>query len=110
MADRDGPWLCRTLVGPQLADELALPTNGWRFVIPTVRAGVAVARKVLPASVRDPERWEARGRKYWERNVEVGLQGPPAKFALPGALGGRYAARWARRGARAHARAVPAAG
>ncbi|MCB9604299.1 MAG: DUF2236 domain-containing protein [Sandaracinus sp.] len=88
-----GRGFCRTLVGPQLADELALPTNGWRFVIPTVRAGVAVARKVLPASVRDPERWEARGRKYWERNVEVGLQGTPAKFALPGALGGRYAAR-----------------
>jgi hypothetical protein len=70
-----------------------LPKDRWRFAIPTVRAGLAVARKVLSASVRAPERWEARGRTYWERNVEVGLQGTPAKFALPGALGGRHAAR-----------------
>jgi hypothetical protein len=50
-----------------------------------------VARKLLPASLRDPARFEARGRRYWERNVEVGLQGLPARFALPTGLAGRHA-------------------
>ncbi len=87
-----GRGFCRALLGPQLADELGLPKTPYRFAVPAVRAGVTLARKVLPAALRDPRRFEERGRKYWERNVEVGLQGLPARFALPAQLRGRHAA------------------
>lgn len=86
-----GRGFCRALIGESLADELGLPKTAWRFVIPTVRVGVGVARKLLPASLRSPERFEERGRRYWERSVEVGLRGLPARFALPKQLSGRHA-------------------
>lgn len=86
-----GRGFCRALVGDTLADELHLPKTAWRFAVPAVRLGVGIARKLLPAPLRDPARFEARGRRYWERNVEVGLQGLPARFALPTGLSGRHA-------------------
>lgn len=87
-----GEGYCRGLIGDSLADSLGLPKDGWRFALPITRAAVTLGRHVLPRRLRDPLRWETLGHRYWARNVEVGLGGTPAQFALPAGLRGRRAA------------------
>ena len=73
----------RGLLGDELADQLALPKDNWRFVVPAVREVVRRAerlRKTIPGGRRVA--LEA-GRRHWRNVVELGLMGIPAEFGLP---------------------------
>ncbi len=84
----------RGLLGDELADQLALPKDGWRFVVPAVREVVRRAerlRRTVPGG--DRLALEA-GRRHWNNVVRLGLMGIPAEFGLPRELatfGGRAA-------------------
>ncbi|HJL24964.1 MAG TPA: oxygenase MpaB family protein [Polyangiaceae bacterium LLY-WYZ-15_(1-7)] len=86
-----GEGFCRALVGDARADALGLPRTPARFVVPTSRAILRTAQKALPraARARAAARFEAFGRRYWARNLEMGLAGVPAAFRLPDALRSR---------------------
>jgi len=85
-----GQGFCRALLGDDLADALHLPRTRWRRIVPAVRTALETSRRVLPHAVRRhlAHRAEARGRRYWDRNVELGLAGAAPRFALPAALRG----------------------
>lgn len=83
-----GTTLCRELVGDELADGLAVPRNTARFAMPMVRrlvSGVERFTRVVPFGERGAI---AAGAHYWDRVVEIGLQGATYDFALPSGLGG----------------------
>ena len=76
----------RGLLGDELADQLALPKDGWRFIVPTVREVVRRAeriRRTVPGG--DRIALEA-GRRHWQNVVKLGLMGIPAEFGLPSRL------------------------
>ncbi len=76
----------RGLLGDELADQLALPKDGWRFVIPAVREIVRRAerlRRTIPGGRRLALQ---AGRRHWQNVVDLGLMGLPAEFGLPAQL------------------------
>jgi hypothetical protein len=78
--------LCRSLIGDEVADHLAIPRTSWRYMVPFVRrlvSSVELVRETVPfADV--PAVWA--GTRYWDRVVEVGLAGAMAEFGLPQGL------------------------
>jgi hypothetical protein len=79
--------VCRTLVGDELADQLGVPPTTWRYAMPALRRLVASVER-LTLSVPFAERSAvAVGARYWDRVVEIGLQGATYEFALPDRLG-----------------------
>jgi hypothetical protein len=80
--------LARVLLGDELADGLAVPSHGWRHVVPLLRPllGSLEAMLLLPSGERLARRL---GRRYWARLVREGLAGDPARFAPPAALEGQ---------------------
>ena len=83
-----GTTLCRELVGDELADGLAVPRNKARYAMPMVRrlvGGVERFTRAVPFAERGAI---AAGSHYWDRVVEIGLQGATYEFALPHALAG----------------------
>lgn len=86
-----GTTLCRELIGKELADGLDVPRNTARFAMPMVRrlvGGVERFTRAVPFAERGAI---AAGAHYWDRVVEIGLQGATYEFALPHALGGAAA-------------------
>ncbi len=83
-----GQGFCRALLGESLADQLGLPRTRWRHVVPAIRTVLTVGHRLTPEPVRRrlAERSVARGERYWERNVELGLAGAAPRFDLPVAL------------------------
>lgn len=82
-----GTTLCRELVGDELADQLRVPRNTFRYAMPMVRrlvGGVERFTRAVPFAERGAI---AAGTHYWDRVVEIGLQGATYEFALPSALG-----------------------
>jgi len=82
-----GTTLCRALVGDQMADQLHVPRNTFRYAMPMVRrlvGGVERFTRAVPFAERSAI---AAGSHYWDRVVEIGLQGATYEFALPSALG-----------------------
>jgi hypothetical protein len=82
-----GTTLCRELVGEEMADALRVPRNTFRFAMPMVRrlvGGVERFTRVVPFAERGAI---AAGTAYWDRVVEIGLQGATYEFALPSQLG-----------------------
>jgi hypothetical protein len=82
-----GTTLCRELAGDELADALQVPRNPVRFALPMVRrlvAGVERFTRAVPFGERGAI---AAGSHYWDRVVEIGLQGATYEFALPNKLG-----------------------
>jgi hypothetical protein len=83
-----GTTLCRELIGEEMADALRVPRTNFRFAMPMVRrlvAGVERFTRAVPFAERGAI---AAGAHYWDRVVEIGLQGATYEFALPSALGG----------------------
>lgn len=82
-----GTTLCRELIGNELADQLRVPRNSFRYAMPMVRrlvGGVERFTRAVPFAERGAI---AAGTHYWDRVVEIGLQGATYEFALPNALG-----------------------
>jgi hypothetical protein len=82
-----GTTLCRELIGNELADHLRVPRNTFRYAMPMVRrlvGGVERFTRAVPFAERGAI---AAGTHYWDRVVEIGLQGATYEFALPHALG-----------------------
>ena len=53
------------------------------------RKNVPTRPTALSLEARVAARFEAFGRRYWARNLEMGLAGVPAAFRLPDALRSR---------------------
>ncbi len=82
-----GKLLCRELVGDELADALDVPRSSYRYAIPMLKRivrSVGRVTKRLPLAERGAV---AAGARYWDRVVEIGLQGATYEFALPERLG-----------------------
>lgn len=87
-----GTTLCRELVGPEMADALQVPRSTFRYAMPMVRrlvGGVGRVARAVPFAERGAI---AAGAHYWDRVVEIGLQGATYEFALPSRLGSVAAA------------------
>jgi hypothetical protein len=80
--------MCRTLLGDEIADALALTHTSWKYMMPFARrlvSSVELVRETVPfADV--PAVWA--GTRYWDRVVEIGLAGAMAEFGLPQGLAG----------------------
>ncbi|MBK7396780.1 MAG: DUF2236 domain-containing protein [Myxococcales bacterium] len=78
-----GYGICRGLVGDELADQLGVPRDPYRFALPAMRAMTRAAEAVrlrFPAAHRTAVE---QGTRYWDRVVTVGLAGATAEFRLP---------------------------
>lgn len=82
-----GMAICRELVGDELADKLGVRRRTVRFVMPMMKRLVAAVggfTRAVPFAERGAI---AAGSRYWDRVVEIGLQGATYEFALPNRLG-----------------------
>jgi hypothetical protein len=59
--------LCRTLIGDDLADALAVPRTPWQRAVPAVRRLVSALDFATKAVPGGPDFALDRGRRYWER-------------------------------------------
>ena len=83
-----GHFVCRALVGDELADKLGVPRSPVRFALPMLRGvvgGMQRVARVLPEVDRAAVR---AGSRYWDRVVEVGLEGASYEFPLPASIVG----------------------
>ena len=81
-----GRVVCRELIGDELADKLEVPRQPIRYAMPMMKRFVtAVERfsRVVPFGERSAV---AVGTHYWDRVVEIGLQGATYEFPLPKSL------------------------
>jgi hypothetical protein len=81
-----GRLVCRELIGDELADKLDVPTTSIRYAMPMMKrfiAGVGRFTRAVPFADRTAV---AVGSRYWDRVVEIGLQGATYEFPLPKAL------------------------
>ena len=82
-----GTTLCRELIGDEMADALRVPRNRARYAMPMVRRlvrGVERFTRAVPFAERGAI---VAGTHYWDRVVEIGLQGATYEFSLPHRLG-----------------------
>jgi len=83
-----GRLVCRELIGDELADKLEVPRSTLRHAMPMMKrfiGGVERVTRVVPFG----EKGQAFvGSRYWDRVVEIGLQGATYEFPLPRALVG----------------------
>jgi hypothetical protein len=81
-----GRLVCRELIGDELADKLEVPRSTLRHAMPMMKrfiAGVERVTRVVPYGEKGAV---AVGSRYWDRVVEIGLQGATYEFPLPRAL------------------------
>jgi hypothetical protein len=81
-----GNMVCREIVGDELADKLGVERTPLRYAMPVLRQLVRSVEQVrhrLPLAERSAV---AAGARYWDRVIEVGLQGATAEFGLPSQL------------------------
>jgi hypothetical protein len=81
-----GRTICRELVGDDLADKLGVPPTRWRYAMPIMKRFVAGVERVAQHVPFSHPTAVAVGSRYWDRVVEVGLQGATAEFLLPDRL------------------------
>ena len=75
--------LVRGFLGDDIADRLDLPASRWKHAIPAIRGVTQVTenlRQRVPAVHR---RALEQGSRYWDRVVEIGLEGANAEFRPP---------------------------
>lgn len=75
--------LARNFVGEEMADALGIPVTRWRHAVRIFRRMNAAAEPIrlrLPAAHRAAV---ARGARYWDRVIEIGLAGATAEFRPP---------------------------
>ena len=81
-----GRTICRELVGDDLANRLGVPVTRWRYAMPIMKRFVAGVERVAQHVPFSHPTAVAVGSHYWDRVVEVGLQGATAEFLLPDRL------------------------
>ncbi|MEM6292027.1 MAG: oxygenase MpaB family protein [Myxococcota bacterium] len=78
----------RTLLGDAMADDLKLPKDAARFVLPAVRRLLSRAERLGRRVPGYDARMVSAGRRYWKNAIELGLEGKPAQFMPPIRLDG----------------------
>lgn len=86
-----GQVICRELLGDELADKLDVPRTNIRYAMPMMKGLVAGAGRLARALPFGDRHAVQLGSRYWDRVVEVGLQGADYEFPLPRSLGNRAA-------------------
>ena len=75
-------------LGDTMADDLGLPRNAARFIVPSAREGVSRMERVGRRVPGYDARLVRSGRRYWDRTIELGLAGRMAQFMPPMQLEG----------------------
>ena len=78
----------RSLLGDTMADDLALPRNAARFIVPSVHKVLSRMEHVGRRVPGYDARLIRSGRQYWDRTIELGLAGRMAQFMPPVELEG----------------------
>jgi hypothetical protein len=86
-----GEVVCRELIGDDLADKLGVRRTTLRHALPMMKRFVRMGERVTKAVPFGERGAVAVGTLYWDRVVEIGLQGATYDFALPTRLGARAA-------------------
>ena len=81
-----GRLICRELIGDELADKLDVPRQPIRYAMPVMRHFVTALERVTRAVPFGEQGAAAMGMYYWDRVVELGLQGATYEFPLPKSL------------------------
>jgi hypothetical protein len=81
-----GRLICRELVGDELADKLGVPPTPIRYAMPMLKRFVAGVERFTRAVPFGDRTAVAMGTRYWDRVVEIGLQGATYEFPLPKSL------------------------
>lgn len=82
-----GATVCRELIGDDMADKLGVARTRFRYAMPMLKrvvAGVERVTRSVPGARRSAV---DAGMRYWDRVVEIGLQGATYEFGLPERLG-----------------------
>jgi hypothetical protein len=78
-----GRLICRELVGNDLADKLAVPVTPIRYAMPMLKRFITGFERFARAVPFGDRAAVAVGSHYWDRVVEIGLQGATYEFPLP---------------------------
>jgi hypothetical protein len=81
-----GRLVCRELIGDDLADKLDVPRQPIRYAMPMMKRLVTAVERVTRAVPFGERSAVAMGMHYWDRVVEIGLQGATYEFPLPKTL------------------------
>ena len=81
-----GRVVCRELIGDELADKLDVPRQPIRYAMPMMKRLVTTVERVTRAVPFGERSAVAVGTHYWDRVVEIGLQGATYEFPLPKSL------------------------
>ncbi len=81
-----GRLVCRELIGDELADKLEVPRTTIRYAMPMMKRFVAGVERFTRAMPFAKETAVVVGSRYWDRVVEIGLQGATYEFPLPKSL------------------------
>lgn len=82
--------LIRGILGDDMADQLGIRNDAWRYVVPTIAALTRpVERARRAAGPLGDAHALRRGLAYWAEAVRLGERGKPAEFHPPQGLGGR---------------------
>jgi hypothetical protein len=86
-----GRLVCRELIGDELADKLDVPKVTMPYAMPLLKRVVAGMERVTRAVPFAERTAVLVGSRYWDRVVEIGLQGATYEFSLPKSLANRAA-------------------
>jgi hypothetical protein len=75
--------ICRHLIGDELADKLGVPASSIRLALPVLKRMVGTVERLTRAVPFGERGAIAIGTQYWDRVVEIGLQGATYEFPLP---------------------------
>lgn len=78
-----GQLVCRELIGDELADKLEVPRTNLRYALPMMKRFVGGMTRVTRAVPFGERSAVLVGSRYWDRVVEIGLQGATYEFPLP---------------------------
>jgi len=82
-----GHGVCRALVGDNLADQLGVPrTKTYAAVFQMMRTATRIAEEARKLSPAAHQRALLSGIRYWNRVVDISLEGEPAEFTPPDRL------------------------
>ena len=86
-----GRLVCRELIGDELADKLEVPRTNMRYAMPMLKRFISGVERFTRAMPFGDRTAIAVGSHYWDRVVEIGLQGATYEFPLPRSLANQAA-------------------
>jgi hypothetical protein len=75
--------MCRELLGPEVADQLAVPKATWTLALPFLRRLVSGAERIRESVPYAEAQALRAGIRYWKRVVTLGLAEAAMEFGLP---------------------------